>query len=138
MPHVLLYNITSPVLIFPAKTGVVYQNQTHGTLCQQDIMEGFIIPISNDYLPTNYLESIDYQLCSLFADDSHGYLDENLLNKIDGILASYPVTQGITINRNRAEESHEAWVHVYVTDTECGDYSGFNHQQAVLTWCNSD
>ncbi|MBF0236813.1 MAG: hypothetical protein HQM12_03845 [SAR324 cluster bacterium] len=136
--RVKLWGICSLMLIIPEKTGVTYENQTWGTTCFQDSLEGILIPISNDYLPKNYEDSLDYQITSLFPDGSSGYIDENLAKTIQNILTKYHESKGIKINWDKLKNSHEAWLHVIVNDSESDLYSGLKNIEAVLTWNNSD
>lgn len=43
--RICLYGLDNPVLIVPAKTGVVYYNQVEGCGCSQKEQEGYIIPL---------------------------------------------------------------------------------------------
>ena len=43
--RISLYGLDSPVLIVPAKTGIVYYNQTGGCATNQNEVEGYLIPI---------------------------------------------------------------------------------------------
>ena len=47
-PLIRLYDMVGTSLIVPAKTGVIYSNQTGGTACLQPQQEGFVIPFCND------------------------------------------------------------------------------------------
>jgi hypothetical protein len=42
--------LDGPVLIVPAKTGIIYENQTAGCCCNHPEMEGYLVPISVDEL----------------------------------------------------------------------------------------
>ena len=138
MRIVRLWDICSPMLIVPAKTGVIYENQTGGTMCYQDSLEGILIPISNDYYPDEYRDSLDYRIIALFPEGSAGYIDEATATTIQQILANYPETQGIQVHWEKLSFSHEAWLHVFVNDVEMAPYNGFQKCEAILTWNNSD
>ena len=126
------------MLIVPAKTGVIYENQTGGTTCFQDSLEGILIPISNDYFSHNYKDSLHYQITSLFPEGSPGNIDQQIAKDIEQILSNHPETKGIKINWKNLKDSHEAWLHVIVNDSEGSSYSGFKNVEAVMTWSNSD
>ncbi len=138
MRIVRLWDICSPMLIVQAATGVIYENQTWGTHCYHDSLEGILIPISNDYYPDEYHDSLDYRLSALFPEGSAGYIDEATSTEIARILKTYPETQGIHVHWEKLSSSHEAWLHVLLNDVEMAPYSGFDNREAVLTWRNSD
>lgn len=41
--RIYLYSLDNPILIVPAKTGIVYYNQVNGCACEQKEQEGYII-----------------------------------------------------------------------------------------------
>ena len=134
-----LWSIRSPVILVPRKTGVTYTNQTCGTGCRQDEMEGFAIPISDEFDDADYEQGLDFRICQLFPDGSSGLIDLKLAEKIQSILASYPESKWIKINFARLEESYEAWLHVTLHENEEYVTAGLPEgQEAILTWHNSD
>ncbi len=133
-----LWEIASPMMIIPAETGVVYENQTHGTTTLQDSLEGILIPVNSEYNPKEYKKSISYQIESLFSEGSAGTISKEIAQKLETIFQNYPETKGISVDWEKLLESHEAWLHVIVSDTKYSDYSGLKNMKAILTWNNSD
>ena len=136
MKEVKLWELSGAALIVPENTGVFYTNQVNGTACEHPKIEGFLIPINNDML-LNSAEHLENQLCSLF-DGAWGELSETKANKINDVLAKYPETKGISVNRDKIKESVESWIYVLAKETKFSCYSGFGELNGILTWQNSD
>ncbi|TGJ99007.1 hypothetical protein EHQ53_10495 [Leptospira langatensis] len=136
---IFLWCIKSPVLLVPKATGVVYTNQTCGTACLQEEIEGFAIPISDEYSDIDYELSLDFRIRKLFPDGNPGNIDFRLAEAIQSILDSYNESKWVRIDFEKLSESHEAWLKVKL-------YSGNDYipsdlidgQEAILTWQNSD
>jgi hypothetical protein len=67
-------------------------------------------------------------------------LDDADADLIDSILQDRRF-DGVTVDRARLTESHEAWVHVIVArESDLALFSGFGPypHPAILTWPNSD
>ena len=54
MEKIYLYSLDSPIIIVPAKTGIIYCNQVNGCSCHAKELEGYLIPLS-------YLNPITYR-----------------------------------------------------------------------------
>jgi len=126
----LLYDLEQAVLLVPRKTGVVYRNQTHGTCCCQDELEGFIVPLS-DLALTESLEA-------LFPSGCYGNIDRATGEKIQDLLQADRRAEGIRIDWDRFEDSYEAWLHVRINDTGLSAWQGLEDHEGILTWPNSD
>lgn len=46
MTDVNLYDISAPMLLVPAKTGVTYHHQYGGCACDQAEIEGYVVPVA--------------------------------------------------------------------------------------------
>ncbi|MCO7223757.1 DUF6210 family protein [Pleionea sp. CnH1-48] len=136
MKKVLLWELSGAALIIPGPSGIHYTNQANGCTCSQPIIEGYLIPINNDRLLTDP-EHLETQLCMLFDGFDTG-LPEAKATEIDNLLARFPETEGISVDREKISESMEAWVHVIAKETEFSCYSGFGEIKGILTWNNSD
>ena len=137
-------------LIGHAGTGVIYSNQAGGIVCLHPEIEGAFVPFGNDvvYEGRRFL-SPENDLESYFAGPKHcgagatNGLDEADADFIDGVLQKAQVSHWIAVDRNRLEESCEAWVCVTVLEDEASPFSicsGFGPypKKGVLTWVNSD
>ena len=147
---VRLYEQAGLALVVEAPTGVVYSNQTGGYSCLQPELEGALIPLRNDVeLPSKKLLSPEHELCDYFEGPPHKGtgavrgLSGSDADVIDGVLDKWRIPW-VRVDRERLEQSHEAWVHVLVSpepsDTPAPLFRGFEPYpaRAVLTWCNSD
>ena len=137
-----VWNLPGLSLLLPAKSGIVYANQTGGYHCWQQEMEGYLLPLFSAF--------DEVKQGQLVADHFtgpkwHGWcgegIDAETADYIDGVLQMTPHTDWLATDRQRIEESHEAWIYVYpkeIRDTYTIEFDGFEFQSAVLTWENSD
>jgi hypothetical protein len=132
-----LYGIKTPCLIVPAKTGVVYLNQTGGYSCLQNSLEGYIIPVSDGLLPKDYTNSLEWKIEQFFKN-RQGIIDQTIAQNIQELLKTCKESSGVNINWERLNDSYESWLHVLVNETEYSDYKGLYNIEAILTWTNSD
>lgn len=145
---VLLYSLRHIMLIIEYADGVRYQNQVGGMSCYQAEMEGVLCPLDIDTDGITSFESLPY------PQEGISY---EIADIIDAILASKPSTCFLKVDRERLNDSCEAWVYVQISspDTDDSDrpetmpmtsarpaYSGplhgFGNVRGVLTWDNSD
>lgn len=59
--RVSLFDLPGPVIIIPAKTGIIYQNQTCGCACHQDEAEGYLYPVSATSTDTPFNPDVWYE-----------------------------------------------------------------------------
>lgn len=132
--RVRLWHLQGPGLILPASTGVVYTNQTGGNACKQPEQEGVFVPL-------DVSEAADVAIAEM-ALDAH-YLRDGSADAVDEVLARYPETAFMKVDRTMLGESMEAWIYV-VLDRDptfvaaAGDGQGSPASRGVLTWWNSD
>lgn len=129
------------MLIMKHESGVVYRNQTCGVSCLMQQIEGVLAPV--EMLDQANVERI----MNLPWVPIRGISTE-LADALDHMLASISTTQFLTVDRDRLDDSTEAWVHVVANTCEDrpwprgDDYGGevfdFGRCKAVLTWPNSD
>jgi hypothetical protein len=140
-PRILLYPLRQVGLIILYPTGIIFQNQTGGISCIQRSEEGIFFPVSDaPVLDENYttkMDLLDIELTKLFPSYATN-LKPELADKIDLLLRNYLPLKGVTVDRNRLNDSDEAWIYVNIEPSELADYSGFGSSRGVLTWSNSD
>lgn len=137
MIGVKLWDMNTLMLIIPASTGIIYENQTWGTTCFNDFLEGMLIPTGLDFFEDNP-EAAGFDLESLFPEGGHGFIDRTRAENIEKRLSAHVETEGIKVNWKKIDQSHEAWLHVIVSDGKFTTYSGLNGREAVFTWPNRD
>jgi hypothetical protein len=134
---ILLYEMSGLALIVPAKTGIVYRNQTGGYACYQSESEGYLVPIGGDR------QDIVDRLCSHFTGPkwggwcSHG-IDGEAADEIDKILAEFANREQIKVDRDRLRDSWESWIQVKMDGPLLSLIENSNPASAILTWPNSD
>lgn len=153
LPVVRLDWCVGTALIISHPTGVFYVNQAGGTACMQPGMEGALVPFGNDVaLERNVLMGAQEALEAYFTGPKHAGsgatsgLDEEDADAIDAIFAKTMFRSSFKVDRNRLNDSMEAWVHVIVNGdgsaemAVSGTCSGFLPfpKAAVLVWMNSD
>lgn len=131
MKKINLYELEQAGIIILNNSGFEYLNQVGGSACLQLSAEGVFFPISH-----NCSDNLDILLEQIFIDCE--IVDNSIANKIDSILQRFISTSGILVNRNKLNDSCEAWIHVIINDSEYSVYQGFHHHSAILTWPNSD
>ena len=134
---VLLYEIGSLALIVPARTGIVYRNQTGGHACLPSQMEGYLVPFAGEV--RNKCE----RLLLHFTGPKWGgwcsdRIDGETADEIDSVLADMPGRDQIIVDRTKLDMSWEAWVHVKIVGPLVALVEHAAPGEAVLTWPNSD
>ena len=145
---ITLYDMIGTCIILKCSSGITYTNQTGGTACLQPEYQGALIPIGNDVgLPKNNLISPENELIEYFKGvpwNGTGAtlgLTKNDVIAIEAILNKYDLSKVISIDTAKLTDSHEAWIHVKVTEIANKTlFYGFGPYpcQGVLTWSNSD
>lgn len=136
MRQIRLWNASGVLVIICCPSGVKYTNQTCGHACRHPSEEGVLAPFNFDALPEDYESTLEGRLSTLLADVQ--YLNANLADEIDAILATSQETRGARVDRSRLNESHESWLYVDLVELPEGLLTGFGVCKAVLTWPNSD
>lgn len=132
--RVRLWHLQGPGLILPASTGVVYTNQTGGNTCMQPEQEGAFVPLD--------VPEVAEVAIAKMALNAH-YLRDRSADAVDEVLARYPETAFMKVDRTMLGESMEAWIYV-VLDRDptfaatAGDGQDPPATRGVLTWWNSD
>src|ERR1041385_5697651 len=138
---IVLYDLPDDImLIVEHPSGVRYLNQVGGVTCWQAEMEGVLAPVDTSPDVKERLQNFSYP-------GRPGISDQDA-DTLDGLLASFPGTSFLKVDRTRMNESWEAWVYVLVESPEraeptlsgpyFGPLHGFGAAKGVLTWPNSD
>lgn len=118
-PLVQLWNYIGLGLIILRPSGVFYSNQTGGHYCLQSKGEGIFVPVHDEckeqeknllqYFTTERQEKIKERPMkySLYNEDA---------DFIDSVLDLSVATKVLRVDRERLDDSHEAWVYVTVAD----------------------
>ena len=131
-------------LIVSYPTGVVYSNQVGGHACYQQELEGFFVPVANDcgLAPNGSLRSPETELFAYFSQNpTFGEFTEKDAAAVESAFANFPIWSGIKVDREKLDQSHEAWVYVNVTFASLpgGLIEGLSDTfDAILTWTNTD
>ncbi len=141
-PKIKLWSGNGLGAIVSVPTGVVYSNQTGGTSCLHPEMEGAYIPLDAE---------AGEELFSYFSGPKHRGtgavtgLDAEDAAFVEMLLAERRLSEFISLDRDRLQESHEAWVWAKVIGDGGADefgalFSGLGPypREAVLTWENTD
>ena len=154
--------VTTPCIIIPARTGVVYHNQVGGYACHQINVEGYIIPLSKVFyvkvkeggMSNNanpYWNTYDFQeyFDTLFAPlekktkyNGHGYegIDLQDVKYVEKAFANSEDVE-LKVDRKLLKKCEEAKVFVNVTirqyDEHCKETKPLV-RKGILTWENSD
>ncbi len=142
---VRLYDLAGTALVIPHATGIIYSNQAGGHACLQPKAEGFLVPIANDVglAPTHDFRSPENDLFKYFTNlhSCGAPLTETDAQKIESIMHKLPMWDGLSVDRDRLDDSVEAWVFVTIAETEQKPIlvNGLSYPlSAILTWTNSD
>lgn len=103
------------------------------------------MPIANDVglAPTHDFRSPENDLFKYFTNlhSCGAPLTETDAQKIDSIMHKLPMWDGLSVDRDRLDDSVEAWVFVTIAETEQQPIlvNGLSYPlSAILTWTNSD
>jgi hypothetical protein len=126
-PLVVLYNSVGVGLILNYPSGIFFTNQAGGYACMQPSEEGIYIPLHDE------VQDQEKALYEYFTGPKwNGWcadgIDEETAEFIDQILQASMCTKMLTVNRQRLNDSFEAWIYVTVGDqpserpsSSCGD-----------------
>ncbi|NOK09641.1 DUF6210 family protein [Corallococcus exercitus] len=142
LPLIRLYDSTSLGLILLWPTGILYSNQTGGSMCLQPQAEGAFLPLVDELVAQEDLLRQHFTGPKWRGACGNG-IDEETAQEIDRILGLSSVTRelGLRVDRARLEESHEAWVYVEVPaqpENRLASLERIPASQGILTWANSD
>lgn len=134
---VLLYELDGLALIVPATTNVVYRNQNGGHACFQSEVEGYVVPFGGEGCKACE------RLWSHFTGPKWGgwcceRIDDETADEIDAVLSGVARRVEIVVDRDKLNESREAWVHVKITGPLLALVEHATPTEAILTWPNSD
>lgn len=136
-----LYQFDGIGLIISYHTGVLYSNQTGGYACLSPKFEGAFVPL-NDSLVNQQDRLEKYFTGSKWKGHCYDKIDVETADFVDEILTSSYLTSRLRVNREKLNESHEAWIHVIIShddrDKDLQEFFGFASVVGVLTWQNSD
>ncbi len=162
----IMISIESPAIIIPKKTGVTYFNQVGGYSCHDLEIEGFVIPVAENFywksedgkgnVPGNEYwnyKSFQKHMDELFAPlgrkktkyKGHGYngIDEEDAKYIEKCFKSADYCE-LKVDRNKLDKCQEAAIYVKVNIPNFKVVEGRYVEQperdfdGILTWRNSD
>ena len=112
-------------------SGVYYSNQTGGYACYHPMEEGVFIPLGKESVDQEK-ELCDYFTGAKWAGWCCEGIDEETAGFIEALMAKSHLTQSITVDRTRLQDSQEAWVYVDFSNTEavgwrCGSVGPRGH-----------
>lgn len=125
-------------LIVEAPTGVFYGTQCNGLACNQEWVEGYLVPIATPAFAHELFDWFEKE----FRGWSRGASDwtearvQALGAKVASLTLWYQasrnplddeIAEPLRLDESRLETCYEAWVPVV-----------FEHGRGFLTWCNSD
>lgn len=141
-PLIQLWSARRFGIIVLRPSGVYYSNQTGGYACLHPMVEGIFVPLG-DEMADQEKKLCDYFTGPKWAGWCCDGIDGETADFIDALMSKTGSTRGISVDRSRMRDSHEAWVYV---DLRCSEeqpcwkveVSGFGICKGVLTWENSD
>lgn len=127
------------ILLWPS--GVFYSNQTGGYACLQPRIEGIFVPLHDELVDQEQM-LYDYFTGPKWRGACINGIDEETASHIDHVLNLSFHTSFLRMDRERLNESHEAWVYVDVLNVaehvDSRPVVGFSTRKGILTWSNSD
>ena len=131
MIDIFLQEISQPMLLIHASTGVNYINQCEGCVCSQKMAEGFLVPLTP---PRDFSISSELGITKVIELTERHDIGSCLFSKLVEVLPKVLVFvnddwRKLIFDANRAAEVVEAWVPV-----RCESVKG----RATLIWENSD
>ncbi len=113
-PLIQLYDAIGIGLIIKYPSGVRYSNQVGGVACLQWEAEGVYVPLYNDIIPQEQMLR-DHFTGHKWKGACFNGIDTETADYIDDILQANITTRFIRVDRNRLDESVEAWIHVLIS-----------------------
>ncbi|MDH7447638.1 DUF6210 family protein [Aquimarina sp. 2201CG14-23] len=147
-PLVAIWDTVGLGIVIEFPTGVLITNQTGGTACLHPKMEGVYVPFANYYKEASK-EFLSPEIALIDYFKSAKYKGSGAIKGIDledvaiinEILTQFRLHKMITIDLEKLQESHEAWIYIKIRpDSDLGILNGFSEHvsKGVLTWSNSD
>jgi len=133
-------------IIIGYPTRIMISNQTGGTACLHQKLEGAYLPLANDYNEaTKEFLSPEIELSNYFMGPKYKGsgaikgIDLEDVKSIKSILSRSKLDEFIEIDVERLEESCEAWIWIQIHKNQ-ELIKGFEEYPlpGVLTWSNSD
>lgn len=142
MNRILLWDMPDEImLIVEHPSGVIYENQVGGVVCFPGEQEGVLAPVDVARATVEAVQNLPYR------QGAEGISSE-IADAIDALLAAESGARMLKVDRERMQESWEAWVYVQIDaprttvhklgDGYFGSVYGFGSARGVLTWPNSD
>ncbi len=139
--YVYLWSLTNPAIIVPARTGVVYCNQTDGVATVHHELEGWLLPLpkveANVFSPSWWERNYNRRVSG--DETEWGDACRKMEAALRGMLSGGEAPTEIAVVDH--PDNCEAWVHVSFLFTELGaEGDGTNRVrlEGVLTWENCD
>ena len=137
MIKISLYDMVGVGLIIKEPSNLLYWNQVGGVDCIRAEEEGILLPFNNDFLESNYSESLESKLKSLFEGKVHGEFSLGFAHKLDCFFQGNSPLDSLKVDMQMLSQSAESWVHVDIVN-KLDTVDGNTNEKAVLTWPNSD
>ena len=133
---VSLYHLRQLGLIILEPSGILYYNQVGGTLCYQEYAEGIL---TFPYDPDGKLKEFLAE-CMLDISSSNPITAKDA-DYIDALFENSCGAVPLKVNRDKLNQSYEAWLHVSIDYSEKywnRMHTGFSRVEGILTWENSE
>jgi hypothetical protein len=128
-----LDEMTGLGLVIACKSRVTYTNQVGGYACRHPELEGVFVP-----LPGNGAEKLnEYFIGPKWNGRCYDSIDEETASFIDSVLRELDLGSSLCVDREKLEESCEAWIWVKISMNSLL-WLGLNEGEGILTWENSD
>ncbi|SHG49823.1 hypothetical protein SAMN05443144_13038 [Fodinibius roseus] len=142
-PKVRLWHAGGTGLILPHKSGIIYTNQTGGRGCSHPELEGYYIPLVDEQLDLQklFFEYFSGPKWNRWCTRSAG-IDKETADYINTVLKKSTLTQGLQVDKESLDKSHEAWIKVIIDkekiDSDLPLMEDVEKSWGILTWKNSD
>jgi hypothetical protein len=128
-----LDEMTGLGLVIACPSRVAYTNQVGGYACRHPEIEGVFVPLSGN---------VSEKLYAFFTGPKwngrcYDSIDEETASFIDSILRELCLDSSLCVDREKLEESCEAWIWVKISMNSLL-WPGLNEGEGILTWENSD
>jgi len=120
-------------------SGIRYRNQTGGSACSHPEHEGVLALLTDDVGAT--LNALTEHFEDVKKVPKRVGISHATADFVDEVLHEYPEHTFISVDRDRLDESHEAWVHVTLSPVKSDhdqSVGWFPAGKGVLVWENSD
>lgn len=139
-PKISVFDTVGFGLIIAYPTGVIITNQTGGFMCEHPEIEGVYLPLrtqTDEVSVISPANELNRYFVSRYAKQQG--LDEEDIDFIHKVLKKYRLDEFISVDKTRANESHEAWIYVTIHNQNQHLLSNFpENLTGVITWQNSD